>query len=86
MSWTASSGSPLAGEAAEVPERLREEVVAGHDDQVVVDLLALDDEADVADRPEPVLLAHRAVVDDGHVAPRRDHSRNWPANFAFVTT
>ena len=49
--------------APEVAERLREEVVSRHDDEVVVDALALDYEADVADRAQPVFVARRPVVD-----------------------
>ena len=57
----------LPGNLAEVVERLAEEVVAGHDDEVVVDALALDHEADVADRAQAVVVARRPVVDDGDV-------------------
>ena len=61
----------LPRDTSEVAERLREEVVSRHDDEVVVDALTLDDEADVADRAEPVVVARRPVVDDGHVLALR---------------
>ena len=61
--------APLAREVAEVREIRPRKVVARDDDEVVVDLLLLDHEADVADRAEPVFVARRAVVDHRHVAP-----------------
>jgi hypothetical protein len=48
----------------EVAKRLAEEVVAGHDHEIVVDRPDLEDEDDVADRAQAVILALRAVVDD----------------------
>ena len=48
-----------------------EEVVAGHDEQVVVDPGPVEHVLQVADRPEPVLVGARAVVVDDDAVRRR---------------
>ena len=56
----------LEAEPGEAADLGREEVVARDHDQVVVEPRALDHEADVPDRAEPVVLARRPVVDHRH--------------------
>ena len=60
-------GVLLAAEPAEVRQLLAEQVVARDDDDVVVHVLGLQDEMDVADGAELVGVVGRAVVDDGEV-------------------
>jgi hypothetical protein len=47
-------------------ELLTKEIVARDDHDIVVDCLLRQDQIDVANRPEPVRLVRRLVIDDGN--------------------
>ena len=88
-----NGGVASAAVAAKIFEALAEEVVAGDDDEIVLDVFAREDEVEVADGAEFVGVVGGAVVDDGEVRVwicRRGSCRtsfwNWAANLALVTT
>src|SRR3989344_1125470 len=64
-----NSRSPFGTEKLlEVTETELEEIVPGNDEHLIIDLCMPYGEVDIADGPEAILIARRAVIEDGELS------------------